>query len=726
MAVSSIRTKNDSVSCSSAAIQPSCSSSSSSPHRAVVLFYKYFVPSESPPVFSKYAEFYVDQLQKFQRDLCTRLHLKGRILLAAEGINGTVSAADQNVLDEYIAAMENLDVLRDLGPPPSPCVSCSSEESEEHKGGGEDEKKVKTQGRRQDEEDQRHQKLFQGVDWKFSSTVADENDGLVIEPFPDLKISLVKEIVSTGGMVPVQNVGSEMAGRHLSPKEFHNLLMNSHHHNKNDNNASPLPNSKEIVLIDVRNTFEHDIGHFIHPHTGQAAMSPEMVTFSSFDQTFCAKYADSLKDKKVLMYCTGGIRCEKASVMLKQRGVQDVNQLQGGIHRYLEQYGRDGCFKGLNFVFDQRVGIKPPPPPAGTPVPKQTQSANKDDVQQQEQRKHEPVASPQQHDVVGRCSECQLPFDEICGSRVCTVCRDLVLVCHTCRRGNHTLREYHCRRHSSWKRCYFTFLEIFSVNALQEQRQGLQLLRDALVPPNQHKNTRRTMLRQIEKVTNQIAQLESNTVFVNPGAPRRCRTCFEPNTICDGRCWGFWKAQQQRGESSTFMVTSSSTQQDERIMDKDPMPMVPKRTGPPPPPIEPIAIGDQVEPGPQWNALRLGEPYTADGVLKRGTVVELKSWAGNEPDTCVAVLWNMTTPHELSMLVTNKYHNNISHDEVETNDTSTTTATDSITSNAGTHSKKTSTTIRSRNQPKIQPQIYRWGVFARDGCTPLYDVQKVK
>ena len=67
------------------------------------------------------------------------------------------------------------------------------------------------------------------------------------------------------------------------------------------------------------------------------AMNPEMVTFSSFDG-FGAKHESFLKSKQVLLYCTGGIRCEKASAMLRKRGIDDVKQLSGGIHRYMEKY----------------------------------------------------------------------------------------------------------------------------------------------------------------------------------------------------------------------------------------------------------------------------------------------------------------------------------------------------------------------------------------------------
>jgi UPF0176 protein len=90
-------------------------------------------------------------------------------------------------------------------------------------------------------------------------------------------------------------------------------------------------------VLDVRNTFEHAIGRF-ESAAGTSAVAPGMKSFSEFD-AFCERFAPKCQGKKVLMYCTGGIRCEKASAMLKERGVEDVSQLQGGIHRYLEQYG---------------------------------------------------------------------------------------------------------------------------------------------------------------------------------------------------------------------------------------------------------------------------------------------------------------------------------------------------------------------------------------------------
>ena len=331
----------------------------------------------------------------------------------------------------------------------------------------------------------------------------------------------------------------------------------------------------------------------------------------------------------------GGIRCEKASCMLKQRGVQDVSQLSGGIHRYLEMYGASGFFKGKNFVFDQRVAQKPSE--CLVVVDKDTSAV---DV------------------VVGRCIECQAPFDEICGSRVCTVCRDLVLVCETCRTS---LREYHCSRHATWKHCFYTFLDVFDGEELAAQEQALQALRDKYQPAIRHKNVRRTLSRQIEKVALRRQALFNGEALVDRFSPRRCRTCMETSDICNGRCWGFWKTDHTSGTKRSSEEQDSDSQ---------------RRNKP-----DPIHVGNLVEVGPHWNELRLGSKLDIHGQRRRGRVVEVKSWGsgGTELD-CVAVCWQ----HEA----------------------------------AGKQGKR-------RNTPDPeQPLIYRWGVLTLNRQR-MYDVQLI-
>jgi UPF0176 protein len=449
-------------------------------HTAVVLFYKYFLPSSNnndAALLVERPEFFLPKMQVYQRELGIRLGLKGRILLSLEGINGTLSAPSESLLDEYIQAMECFDLKRECGEP------CEESRSITHHA----------------------ESLFANTDWKKSTVDKD-----TAEPFPDLKISIAKEIVSTGGEVDVSELQT-LGGKHLTPREFHKTLQES----------------PDAVLIDVRNTFEHEIGHFINPASNQPALRPDMVTFSSFDSTFLKKHAESLRDKKILIYCTGGIRCEKASVLMRKRGIEDVSQLQGGIHRYLEDYGDSGFFRGKNFVFDQRVALTPAASREGEETLKEQ--------------------------AVGRCIECETPFDEVSGSRICTVCRDLVLVCPNCQVKH---REYHCRRHSSWKACYFTFLEIFTKEELLAQRAELEKFREALVPHK--KNVRRTLSRQITKVNDRIGKLEHGETGVDKNAPRRCRTCEQPRTICDGLCWGFWRHSDASTVGQNCKVKSTS------------------------------------------------------------------------------------------------------------------------------------------------------------------------
>ena len=212
---------------------------------------------------------------------------------------------------------------------------------------------------------------------------------------------------------------------------------------------------------------------------------------------------------QVLMYCTGGIRCEKASIMLKQRGVQDVFQLSGGIHRYLERYPDGGLFKGKNFVFDKRISL-----------------------------------GPATAAVVGTCRYCTTPYDTLHGGRLCTVCREMVLVCPSCRA---TLKELHCDAHASLERCYFTFLDHYSAAELEVQRQGLELVIGRMGPGSSRKK-RRTLVKQLARVESRLQALQpgehggsiagaaaADAVKVEPWPKGGfCRTCYAPSTQCNG------------------------------------------------------------------------------------------------------------------------------------------------------------------------------------------------
>ena len=599
-------------------------------HEAVVLFYRYLDPKASKAcgLLHQHSEFYLDHIYRFQKDICTRLGLKGRILLAAEGINGTLSGASVEVLQEYRQAMETYDLIGAAGYP----VDSDTENDTNHKiDGSNDDHNNNVQG---DVNSHDSPYIFTGIDWKESFLHSAKQDGAskserINEPFPNLKVSIVKELVSSGGAISVDDL-EEYGGTHLTPEEFHEKIVGPQQQTSEDDaNQSATP-PKEVVLIDVRNTFEHAIGHFVNPNTHEPAMNPEMVTFSSFDSKFCEQHAPSLKDKTVLMYCTGGIRCEKASAMLKKRGVEDVYQLQGGIHRYLETYGESGCFRGRNFQFDQRVSLTPSehyhqrrllddPPSPNTTISSDISSNDKDS-----QKNDNEDAKTQPHEVVGKCVECNAKFDELSGSRICTVCRDLVLVCSSCQVK---LREYHCRRHSEWK-SYYTFLEVFDKQQLEEQTESMESLLARHTEYSKH--VRRTLRKQIEKLRKRLDEIERNPELVNPNAPRRCRSCREPQGIvCNGLCWGFWKTAgssqpnpQQNGLGSTTNGEDSPSMKAEPILS--------------------ICVGDTVRPGPHWNDIRYGNPiHPKTGNPLEGTVAEIKSWGtGSTELDCVAVEWN--------------------------------------------------------------------------------------
>ncbi|MFN5629392.1 MAG: rhodanese-related sulfurtransferase [Bacteroidota bacterium] len=160
--------------------------------------------------------------------------------------------------------------------------------------------------------------------------IAVEDDG---KSFYKLAIKVREKIVADGlddGNFDVTNVG-----KHLTAKEF--------------NEALEMP---ETIVVDMRNHYESEVGHF------EGAICPDADTFRD-ELPMVLNMLEDKKDKKLLLYCTGGIRCEKASAYFKHHGFEDVNQLHGGIIDYARQVKEQGLetkFKGKNFVFDERLG----------------------------------------------------------------------------------------------------------------------------------------------------------------------------------------------------------------------------------------------------------------------------------------------------------------------------------------------------------------------------------
>ncbi|WP_375412222.1 rhodanese-related sulfurtransferase [uncultured Bradyrhizobium sp.] len=217
------------------------------------------------------------ELREPLRAVCADLELKGSVLLAHEGINGTL-AGSRDAVDALVAEL-------------------------------------------------RDGKLFGGrldhLELKFSSASA--------MPFARLKIRLKKEIVTFGdqGADPTRAVGI-----YVAPADWNELIAAS-----------------DTLVIDTRNAFEVAIGSF------EGAIDPHIKSFGQF-RSFVARSLDPSKHRRIAMFCTGGIRCEKASAYLLARGFEKVYHLKGGILKYLEQVPEtESRWRGECFVFDERIAL---------------------------------------------------------------------------------------------------------------------------------------------------------------------------------------------------------------------------------------------------------------------------------------------------------------------------------------------------------------------------------
>jgi UPF0176 protein len=169
-------------------------------------------------------------------------------------------------------------------------------------------------------------------EWKariemLAPTIEWKDSGSEREVFSRWSVKIKPEIVA----LKKDEVRPAGKHRHLSPQEWQSVIEN-----------------EDVILVDARNTYETAIGKF------RDALDPEISTFQEF--TDYAKNAKLPKDKKILLYCTGGIRCEKAIFSMEAEGYDNVYQLDGGILAYLAQFP-NGKFDGECFVFDRRVSV---------------------------------------------------------------------------------------------------------------------------------------------------------------------------------------------------------------------------------------------------------------------------------------------------------------------------------------------------------------------------------
>ncbi|MCM0605764.1 MAG: sulfurtransferase [Xanthomonadaceae bacterium] len=152
------------------------------------------------------------------------------------------------------------------------------------------------------------------------------------QPFRRMLVKIKKEIISMG---KPEVIPSRMTGKRVMPKEL----------------KSWYDEKKPIVVIDTRNDYEINLGTF------KNAVDFSIKTFRQFPEKL-EQVKKDLKDKTVVMFCTGGIRCEKATALAQQYGIEDVYQLEGGILKYFEEVGSEH-YNGECFVFDQRVSLDP-------------------------------------------------------------------------------------------------------------------------------------------------------------------------------------------------------------------------------------------------------------------------------------------------------------------------------------------------------------------------------
>jgi UPF0176 protein len=171
-------------------------------------------------------------------------------------------------------------------------------------------------------------RAFKDIDFKWSEGTGDD--------FPRLEVKVRPEIVTFGrpDEVIVDTSGVVGGGIHLSPEAVHELVEQR---------------GDDVVFFDGRNAFEARVGKFANAVVTEAETTPDFIA-----ELESGKY-DHLKDKPVITYCTGGIRCEVLSVLMKNRGFREVYQIEGGIVRYGEKYRNRGLWAGSLYVFDGRL-----------------------------------------------------------------------------------------------------------------------------------------------------------------------------------------------------------------------------------------------------------------------------------------------------------------------------------------------------------------------------------
>ena len=221
-----------------------------------------------------------EAIRLWQQGLAESLGLRGRVIIAPHGINGTLGGSLPS-LKKYVSATK------------------------------------KYPG-------------FKSIDFKWSDGTGKE--------FPRLSIKTKTELVAFGSPqeIVVDRNGVVNGGKHIKPYEVNKLVESR---------------GEEVVFFDGRNAFEAKIGRF------KNAVVPDVSTSRDFVQEIESGKYDHLKDRPIITYCTGGIRCEILSSVMVKRGFKEVYQIEGGIVRYGKKYGDEGHWEGSLYTFDSRMAI---------------------------------------------------------------------------------------------------------------------------------------------------------------------------------------------------------------------------------------------------------------------------------------------------------------------------------------------------------------------------------
>ncbi len=277
----------------------------------ILLFYK-FVSIKDP-----------ESLSRSHLEFCNSIGIKGKILLAKEGINGSVSGTKEQV-EEY--------------------------------------KKELTSDPR-----------FESIE--FKEEIGSHH------PFEKMVVKIKNEIIRLDKVVDIKNTG-----KHISPKEFLEIY----------------EQNKDVIILDARNDYEFKAGRF------KGAINPKIDSFREFPDFI--KTSNIPKDKPIIMYCTGGIRCEKACAYMIEQGFTDVSQVHGGIINFCQQLPNT-AWVGTCFVFDKRL----------------TSNINQ---------------GPSRDTFCTHCqSQCEL-YDN-CKNKLCN---DLIFICPNCEKDFHSCCSKECMK----------------------------------------------------------------------------------------------------------------------------------------------------------------------------------------------------------------------------------------------------------------------------------------